>query len=288
MGNGKSKMKTETAGSLACSEELDEIKAKIDDLDNQAQQVLESDIPIDANQLKLLKHQLENLQDKMDSLNERHSMKQRRDAQNLTTRRKELAIRLYNFLDRVEQEERKMENGEQSSGERKVEKETEVHEFPRLAATAAQPNRGPQPDAGIDAALGSAFNTGGQSNCRRVDPPNLSRQRSEESGKCHDYLEELSRELSTIETRVCDIFANGISPSGVHIDAAGKITKLKELRLRLYSNAVGLINRLDDLNTKFSMQERSQAANLRARRRALNVRAFACDTDIIAKLRELE
>ena len=284
MGNGKSKMKTETAGSLACSEELDEIRAKIDDLDNQAQQVLESDIPIDANQLKLLKHQLENLQDKMDSLNERHSMQQRTSIQKLTTRRKELAIRLYKFLDRVEQEERKMENGEQSSGERKVEKETEVHEFPRLAATAAQPNRGPQPDAGINAALGSAFNTGGQSNCRRVDPPNLSRQRSEESGKCHDYLEELSRELSTIETRVCDIFANGISPSGVHIDAAGKITKLKELQL--CSEMVDF--KMDDFNTRFSMQERGQAVNLRARRRILKGRAFACDADIIAKLRELE
>ena len=37
-------------------------------------------------------------------------------------------------------------------------------ECPRLAATAAQPNRSPQPGAGINAALGSAFNTGGQSN----------------------------------------------------------------------------------------------------------------------------
>ena len=233
-------MKTETAGSLACSEELDEIKAQIDDLEIQAQKVLESDIPIDENQLKLLKHQLENLQDKMDSLNERHSIQQRTSIQNLAARRKELAMRLYKFLDRVEQEERKMENGEQSSGERKV------------------------------------------------DPPIVLRQISDESRECDNYLEELSQELADIETRVCDIFANGISPSGVHIDAAGKITKLKELRLCLYSNAVGVINRLDDLNTKFSMQERSQAANLRARRRALNVRAFACDADIIAKLRELE
>ena len=234
------KMKTESAGSLACYVELDEIEDQIDKLDIQAPKVLEfyGNNPIDENQLKRLKHQLENLQDKMDSLNERHSMKQRRDAQNLTTRRKELAIRLYNFLDLVEQEESKI-NGE-SSGERKV------------------------------------------------NPPSLSRLPSDGSRECDDYLEGLSQELSTIETRVCDIFANGISPSGVHIDAAGKITKLKELRLCLYSNAVGVINRLDDLNTKFSMQERSQAANLRARRRALNVRAFACDADIIAKLRELE
>lgn len=35
---------------------------------------------------------------------------------------------------------------------------------PCIAETAASPERDLQPDAGVDAALGSAFNTSGQSN----------------------------------------------------------------------------------------------------------------------------
>jgi hypothetical protein len=45
-----------------------------------------------------------------------------------------------------------------------------VSGMPCIAATAASPGRGAQPDAGVDAALGSAFNTSGRSNddvCQR-------------------------------------------------------------------------------------------------------------------------
>ena len=48
-------------------------------------------------------------------------------------------------------------------------------------------------------------------------PPSLCRQPSAGTTKCNDYLDGLSEELATIEVRICDIFANHISPDGTHI-----------------------------------------------------------------------
>jgi len=167
-----------TAESLDCSKELDRIEYQLNEYERQAGNKLESNVVIDAKELALLKHNLEKIQiNQLDTLHDRYTMDK-----NLKSRRKVLTKRLLAFLARVDAKEKLMN---------------------LIPGSTAAIHNGSSGEHKTDT-VGSI-------------PPSLCRQPSAGTTKCNDYLDGLSEELATIEVRICDIFANHISPDGTHI-----------------------------------------------------------------------
>ena len=273
---------------------LDEIEVIVGDLDAQAQLVLnKSDVPIDLSQLSVLKLTLEKLLERVDEIATQMKNEKR-------SRRKRLTRKLLTFLDRLDKEEKilhlatpgskaiikNIESQPELNGQKVVVEALPVVPTGRYTVVL---NDGTRRKLKIENLVPqvlqeSPVESPGE---RKLESPpalqrhDLHRQQSPGSARCDLYLEGLANELEEIEVQVSDIFFYGISPSGVHFDQQNKIKKLEKLR------PVGVLNRLDDLCEMFSLEERSQAENLRARRSALSKRGWRCDRDIIAKLNEL-
>ena len=289
---GNKPLQPVTAGSQQCSDELDAITATMDNFDIQADSVLtQTPSVIDFNQIAMLKHELEELQCQMDSLNERHSMSQRSDVKNLTTRRKALAKRIFTLLGRCDEEQKKMTLTPGSKATiQNIESQPKWNGQEVVIVGSLLPNGRYNVQVVSSSLLLSlkpnnllpvnVASSSGEQKTTVGGPPAYIRQVSDRTRDCNQFMEALELKLADIETRVRDIFVSGISPSGVHSDRAGKIKKLNVEKLKIEN----LFNSLDGLTTQFSVQERSQAENLRARRRALSTRTLACDDDIVAKL----
>ena len=281
---------------------LDEIEVIVGDLDAQAQLVLnKSDVPIDLSQLSVLKLTLEKLLERVDEIATQMKNEKR-------SRRKRLTRKLLTFLDRLDKEEKilhlatpgskaiikNIESQPELNGQKVVVEALPVVPTGRYTVVLNDGTRRklkienlvPQvlQESPVESPQESPVESPGE---RELESPpalqrhDLHRQQSPGSARCDLYLEGLANELEEIEVQVSDIFFYGISPSGVHFDQQNKIKKLEKLR------PVGVLNRLDDLCEMFSLEERSQAENLRARRSALSKRGWRCDRDIIAKLNEL-
>ena len=93
MGNTQADLKTSTPDSIKCKEELESIKHTLDNLDEIAEQ--NSNLNLTAEQLFTYKKQIDDIEEQLNSLTERHSISERSDMTNLYEKQVELFRHVY-------------------------------------------------------------------------------------------------------------------------------------------------------------------------------------------------
>ena len=95
MGNSNTQadLKTSTPDSIKCKEELESIKHTLDNLDEIAEQ--NSNLNLTAEQLFTYKKQIDDIEEQLNSLTERHSISERSDMTNLYEKQVELFRHVY-------------------------------------------------------------------------------------------------------------------------------------------------------------------------------------------------
>jgi hypothetical protein len=147
-----------------------------------------------------------------------------------------------------------------------------VSGMPCIAATAASPGRGAQPDAGVDAALGSAFNTSGRSNDDVCGSPSADRGPMGDGGDSGGGSS--TPGLNRTQSRRTVESAEVLDSFGVRIESLEeRVLNLENPSRKTLSNLMGKLQQLDvEMDQAASVRGLSGEQWLLPRRKALLAR----------------
>eukprot|EP01047_Picozoa_sp_COSAG01_P053154 COSAG01_NODE_5664_length_4112_cov_8.551458_3_plen_379_part_00 len=147
-----------------------------------------------------------------------------------------------------------------------------VNGMPCIAATAASPGRGAQPDAGVDAALGSAFNASGRSNDDVCGSPPADRGTMGDGGGSGGGSS--TSGLNRTQTRRTVESAEVLDSFSVRIESLEeRVLNLENPSRKTLSNLMGKLQQLDvEMDQAVSVRGLSGEQWLLPRRKALLAR----------------